>query len=470
MSIDGILLLLALPCFVALSVTTTGLRQSMTLGRSGVFLFVTSLFTALCFGAYRLMDEHMLLGAFAKMLGEANYAFLILFIRSLRKPLPRSSEIRGSALVLTVALTHLILNMTLTGLCQAGVMAIQVLVLIAWVALEAWWLWRVQRETTRLLLALVVSAHWLSELAARCTLIWQLGTGEQVLLTPNGTDLAANWMWVTFFLGFMAQLAIAGVVMQALRQDKQKLEAMVQQIEHVLREKENLLRILLTSNAASENHPHLASLAHELRQPLGAIQLNAEYLTSSERLSREEESLVLQNILHENQRAVTIVQSLRSMFMERAPAPSRLNLSSLVRQWVERHTHAISSSRCMPRLEASIHDNLYVCGHAVHLEMLLHNLVTNAVQAMAHDPHGTVSIRLTPHERQVILEVSDTGPGVPQAMTEKIFEMNYSTKTEGMGLGLWLSRRIAQLHGGVLVCLPQPSGARMRLTLPLEAA
>lgn len=455
--------------FVGLCLATTGLWRPMSLGRSGVFLLVTSLFTALFYGAHRLADGDLAMGAIAKMMGEANYAFLIVFLRSLRKTLPISSQRQGALAVLIVSLVHLSLNMTLTGPWQMAVMSLQVLVLIGWVGLESWWLWHAQPQAMRLLLALMVSVHWLSELLGRTALGWSAWQGSLAMQAPGWTDAMVDWMWVTFFLGFMAQLAVAGMVAQALRQDKDRLEQLVKQVEGMLQEKESLLMTLLASNAARDAEPQLASLAHELRQPLGAIQLNAEYLASGQRLSREEESQVLQEILRENHRAVAIVQGLRSLFTDKSPPQTRLDLGNFVTHWVARQAPVLAQQfgvRLGVRAQAAVH----VQASAVQLEMVLQNLVNNAVEAMACGQGDAIEVILLAHGHQALIDVVDDGPGLAPELHEKVFEMSFSTKTQGMGLGLWLSRRIAQMHRGDLVCIAHPAGARMRLSLPLEVA
>lgn len=460
---------LAVLGFVGLCLATTGLWRPMSLGRSGVFLLVTSLFTALFYGAYRLADESLAMGAIAKMLGEANYAFLIVFLRSLRKTLPLSSQRQGALAVLAVSLVHLTLNMTLTGPWQMAVMTLQVLVLIGWVALESWWLWRAQPQGMRLLLALLVSVHWLSEFLGRTALGWKVWHGSLAMQAPGWTDAMVDWMWVTFFLGFMAQLAVAGVVAQALRQDKDRLQQLVQQVEGMLQEKESLVMTLMASNAARETEPQLASLAHELRQPLGSIQLNAEYLASDQRLSREEESQVLQEILRENHRAVAIVQGLRSLFMDKSPPQTRLDLGHFVDHWVALQAPVLQQQFGMhlsTRLQTSVH----VLASAVQLEMVLQNLVNNSVEAIACGQGDAIEVILTVHGHQALVDVVDNGPGLAPELHEKVFGMSYSTKTQGMGLGLWLSRRIAQLHCGDLSCVAQHAGTRMRLSLPLESS
>ena len=84
-----------------------------------------------------------------------------------------------------------------------------------------------------------------------------------------------------------------------------------------------------------------------------------------------------------------------------------------------------------------------------------------------HEP-GLIELALVAHDGQALLDVVDNGVGVSPQIRETMFDMNVSTKSQGMGLGLWLSRRIAQMHRGDLVCVQQPQGTRMRLTLPLE--
>ena len=454
--------------FVGLCLATTGLMRPMSLGRSGIFLLVTTLFTALFFGAYRLTDGDLALSAIAKMLGEANYAFLIVFLRWHRRPMPESSQRRAAWAVLIVSLTHLSLNMVLTGPWQMAVMTVQVLVLIGWVTLESWWLWRAQPQGVRLMLVLMVSAHWLSELVGRSALAWAAWQDRQLMQGPGWTDAMVDWMWVTFFLGFMAQLAVAVVVAQALRDEKDRLQQMVSQVEGMLKEKESLVMTLLASNAASEAEPQMASLAHELRQPLGAIQLNAEYLTSGQRLSREEESQVLQEILRENHRAVTIVQGLRSLFMDKAPQQEILDLSDFLKNWVELQAPLLHQQFGVS-LSLRSQVRVQVQASEVQLGMVLQNLVNNAVEAMANRDGGSIEVILLAHDHLALVDVVDDGPGLPTDLHSKVFEMNFSTKTKGMGLGLWLSRRIAQMHRGDLNAIAHHAGARMRLSLPLES-
>ncbi len=105
------------------------------------------------------------------------------------------------------------------------------------------------------------------------------------------------------------------------------------------------------------------------------------------------------------------------------------------------------------------------------LGQVLVNLILNAVDAMAEIEDPKLTVRVRANGAQALVEVEDTGPGIPEALRERVFEPFFSTKGEkGNGLGLWISSEIARLHGGELVALAGARGALFRLSLPLEAA
>jgi signal transduction histidine kinase len=95
------------------------------------------------------------------------------------------------------------------------------------------------------------------------------------------------------------------------------------------------------------------------------------------------------------------------------------------------------------------------------------NLLLNASQAM--NGRGTVRLSIRPGDAACVLDINDTGPGVPPDLRERIFEPFFTTKARGGGLGLPIARRTAELHGGTLELAAQDAGgACFRLTLPLE--
>ncbi len=466
---DHLILTLGVLFYAVLWATTLGAFRPLSMERSGLYILVTGLGAGLVYGASRLfLHDGVVVLALGKMLAEAAYLGLLLFLRMVRLGFSRRAEVVGSVLVLLATLLHLTLNVTLTGVWHYVVMAVQILALFSWVTLEAYWLWRVQPSGMTKMLLVLLCLHLTFETVARAAMGYAILVSE-----PGGESIWVHilnaWMYVTFSFGYVVLTATAGVLMDAFRSDKYRLEKVVQNVEDRLREKESTLLSLLVSHAERENDRTVASLAHELKQPLTAIQLNAEYLTSGKQVSPQEEAHILKAIIRENQRAAAIVQSVRSLFTSKSAQPaSVLHVSSWLSDWVKARAPAL-----MDKSGVALHLHLPPqSGAAVHvnpaqLEIVLQNLVNNAVEALTGQPQGRIDITLRTEDNVAVIDVVDNGPGVPGTHADKVFEMNYSTKPQGMGLGLWLSRHIIQTHGGTLAAIDSVLGAHMRLSLPL---
>jgi two-component system sensor histidine kinase HydH len=101
------------------------------------------------------------------------------------------------------------------------------------------------------------------------------------------------------------------------------------------------------------------------------------------------------------------------------------------------------------------------------MEQVFMNLVLNAIQVMNHDGSVTISTRTAGH--QVVVTVSDTGPGIPPDKLAKVFEPFFTTRAQGTGLGLAIVKKIVEAHGGrIEAASPPGSGARFTATLPRE--
>jgi len=463
---DGLTLTIGVLFYAVLWASTLGAFRPLSMERSGIYILVTGLGAGLVFGADRFAYDGMALNALAKTLAESAYLALILFLRSVRLPLSRGQEVRGSVLVLLASMLHLTLNVTLTGFTLFAVMAVQIVLLFAWVLRESVLLWRAQPNGMTKMLVVLVALHLTFETVARGSM------GYQIFIDPTGSganwkETLDAWLWVTFSIGYVVLTATASVLMDAFRTDKFRLEQVVQQVEARLQEKETALLSLLATNAERSNDPSVASLAHELKQPLMAIQLNAEYLTSGKRVSQQEVEQILQAILRENQRAATIVQSVRSLFASKAAQQqSVLHLSSWLADWVNLRALALMEKYDV-KLQLHVHAEAVVQINAAQLEIVLQNLLGNAVEALVGRAQGRIDITLKTENNMAVIDVIDNGPGLPKGQHERVFEMNYSTKPQGMGFGLWLSRHITQTHGGQLVAVDSETGAHMRLGLPL---
>jgi two-component system sensor kinase FixL len=205
------------------------------------------------------------------------------------------------------------------------------------------------------------------------------------------------------------------------------------------------------------------AIAHEVNQPLTAL---TNYARSGQMLiaagRTAEVAAVIERVVAEAQRASEVVRRLRDFFREGRTRLERVPVADLLES-VRQHAN---SSALTVREEPNLPDVLV---DRLQIELVLRNLIANATEA-AEGPAGAIGLSAQRHDPQhVRIVVTDNGPGIPSASLERVFEPFVSGKPTGMGLGLAVSRAIAEAHGGTLDAMPGPRG-EFRLVLPTEAA
>jgi signal transduction histidine kinase len=216
-----------------------------------------------------------------------------------------------------------------------------------------------------------------------------------------------------------------------------------------------------------------SALAHELAQPLSAISINAgaarRHLNGA-RSDLEELPAIVDDIGRDGRRAAEIVERMRQLFTQHAieMQPIRVeevvqDVVSLIRSEASSKNVAVSL-RMQPGLPG-------VLGDRVHLSQVLLNLVMNSIHAVQTRPldarHIVIEARVAEGKSEVEIVVRDSGPGISATIVDEIFNPFFTTKPEGMGMGLALSRTIVEAHGGRLWAdrtTPQ-QGAIFRFTL-----
>jgi signal transduction histidine kinase len=168
-------------------------------------------------------------------------------------------------------------------------------------------------------------------------------------------------------------------------------------------------------------------------------------------------------------RASEVIRQVRSMVAHGETRMVPLHPGELAQGVVAMVRH--DCRRRLISLDCDIADNLpQVCGEKVRIEQVLLNLLLNAMDSLQHvgpdNRHIRMAVALA-DDGMVDISVSDSGPGIPPDLMERIFENFFSTKSDGMGLGLALSRSIAESHGGKLLARNAPEGgACFHLILP----
>jgi signal transduction histidine kinase len=214
-----------------------------------------------------------------------------------------------------------------------------------------------------------------------------------------------------------------------------------------------------------------SGLAHELNQPLAAIR---NYVSGSllrlERGDTLSVAAALKSAGDQAERAARIIQHLRDMVRKRAPIRREVQLVDLVTAVVE--MTAYEARRYDVAVTVDMDPTLpQVSVDPIQVEQVLLNLLRNAIEAL-HD-HGEnpryIAIFGRRLDGDVILTVEDNGPGVPLEPPGRVFDPFYTTKQDGMGMGLPISRTIVENHGGRLWAENKPEGgSRFSFHLPIE--
>lgn len=217
-----------------------------------------------------------------------------------------------------------------------------------------------------------------------------------------------------------------------------------------------------------------ASIAHEVSQPLTAIEANTEasllWLGHAEPNIAEVRELSARTAA-EVQRAAEILQRIRSMAMRAGPVKAPVSINPLIDEAVLFLGHELARQRIEVKLELDRELPLLI-GDRVQLQQVIVNLAINAIQSMTSGPTTpkVLSIRtFSNHSTSQIIEVEDTGPGITPEASDRLFEGFFTTKPSGMGIGLAICRSIIEAHGGHIVArnLSDRPGATFTIDLPL---
>ena len=208
----------------------------------------------------------------------------------------------------------------------------------------------------------------------------------------------------------------------------------------------------------------LAGVAHEVNNPLSTISAFAQLLEREELSESQRESVDV--IRSETVRASQVVRDLLTFARRSEGEVGSICVNELVERTMRLRMHDLKSRglTCDTVLAA---DLPYVTADARQIQQVLLNLLTNASQAMSPAGGGTLRIETRQDGDRVLLEVTDSGTGIPAAVRAHIFEPFFTTKADGTGLGLSVSYGIIAAHGGTIT-IPKsgPEGTMFRVALP----
>jgi signal transduction histidine kinase len=221
-----------------------------------------------------------------------------------------------------------------------------------------------------------------------------------------------------------------------------------------------------------------ASIAHEINQPLGSILTNAETAQAilksqspdiAERRDIVELKDIVNDIVQDDRRASEVIRRMRSLLKKAPFELKQFDLNEVVQETV-RFFAALAVDRKFEMANVITPVALPVLGDRVQLQQVILNLVMNGIEAMKDTPseNRIISIRTSRVEKFAELSVSDRGPGIPEDKLKEVFEPFFTSKAEGMGMGLSIARTIIDAHHGQMWARNRDhGGASFRIRIPL---
>jgi PAS domain S-box-containing protein len=217
-----------------------------------------------------------------------------------------------------------------------------------------------------------------------------------------------------------------------------------------------------------------ASIAHEVNQPLGAMVTSAAscarwLATEPPKMNKARRSL--ERIVKDGRRAGAIIERIRALMKRQAPRKEWLDVNETISEVIALTQYVMRQNRIV--LETRLDRDLpRVLGDRVQCQQVLLNLIVNAVEAMSEvglRRRELTIVSMADGPDAVRIEIRDSGAGVDPEHATQLFEPFYTTKAEGLGIGLSISRSIVEAHGGRLSAGPnKPYGAVFSVWMPVE--
>jgi signal transduction histidine kinase len=275
-----------------------------------------------------------------------------------------------------------------------------------------------------------------------------------------------------FYAGRLFSLVTSTVVLVALLAETSRLYADVARADMLARALKAEAELMHANRIASMGQL-AASIVHEVNQPIAATLLSAE--TAARWLSRQPPDLEkikqsLDRIISDGKRGADIVNRIRDFSKKATVQTERLGINEVVLEVMALTRMAMSEHDISLRTQLS-EELPHISGDRVQLQQVILNLTMNAIEAMDEVAEGPRELLISTTKADalgVLVTVSDTGAGLPQADPQPLFEAFYTTKPSGLGMGLSICRAIIQNHGGQLWARPnEPRGAVFSMMLPI---
>ena len=344
-------------------------------------------------------------------------------------------------------------------------------VTLAWLVLVlqmSWWTWRLTRlekstgarsiAGSQLLLAVGLLLHLVDLILVGGRVEASVGQPLEIWLVGAAGGLAI----------LVSDVGFIGIILE--RQVRQRQEAAASQAR--LEEQLLLGKKIVHLDRQRGFGLVAASLAHELNQPLTAILANAQAArrgTAEGRLDPDQSLELLEKIIFNTRRISGITKRISSFIRPTGLDPGPVDLGRLTREMLDLLEPDLRRHGIKVALPAA-GSPVLVQGDAIQLSQVVLNILRNAIEAVQLVPDRSLQIQVTQSAGEALLCIRDTGPGLAPELADQVGTPYFTTKEEGLGLGLSISTAILQQHQGSLTLRnAEGGGACVDIRLPLLA-
>jgi C4-dicarboxylate-specific signal transduction histidine kinase len=215
------------------------------------------------------------------------------------------------------------------------------------------------------------------------------------------------------------------------------------------------------------------AIAHEVKQPLTAVISNGNYCLrqlAQPSPNLNEVRAAIQEIIDAGNRAILIISRIGAVVSRQCQERTALEINEILTGAVDLLRPELDRSGTNLTMELA--RNLpSLLGDPVQLQQAFVNVMMNSIEAMRSIPgqNRAIFVETGRSPKGIFIEIRDLGPGILATRSERIFEPLFTTRTDGLGLGLPISRSIAEAHGGSLCVIPATDGAVFQFILPISA-
>ncbi|MEI7531158.1 MAG: ATP-binding protein [Betaproteobacteria bacterium] len=429
-----------------------GSRSILKLGEKNqpkVFSLIALTFSATSFTLFAVASTISLaLITLANTCFVASFFYLGLFCRSLNRPIARHVQIVALMCLLTFGVIFEYLRQNGVFIERVALVTLVGIFCFIWELIE---LRRLEKKhfTQLRFLFFTIGTELVLSSVRLCALYFDTGPSPIALYQEGVISSAIRWAWLG--MAILSYVAILSYWMEKITIENFLVVTENEKITELLKEKESLIYRLMKANKTSATGALSASIAHELNQPLGASNLNIQFLKMKLEkgvINPELGKEILDSLEEDNKRAATIVKSLRSIFTDVEANAQEVQLGDLISNVLDIVKPELKSKDI--QIQLRVDDGLAIKVNSAEIEQVILNLLNNAIQALANS--GTLQHRIVIEAiksgNSVNLSVSDNGTGVAPEFKHQLFELLSTTKQTGMGLGLWLCNHIVTRYGG----------------------